>query len=321
LADAAWRTAARVSSPIDAGCAMIAVAARARETGWTDTVEKWSRERRESWIRSGIVAHAASARFLGGEPARARELLSEAQAEYERTTEWRRPLVADALRCAEVLAMLAPSPTNDLAGAAGSLHAWALVDPPRRGYAAAWACAHLASQSVSSNAQAMLVAEAMRSMPLLLPLQQMEVLAVLAPRLTSPVARASCLATVAGMTSALTNAGSSSVACEVTMRAAQVYRALGSEDRPDAMLAEAAARIERGATGDDLIPRVWLAEGLLGMARADQARAAFIAGLADAARLPGFNREMALARTLAAMAASGIDWTPAEVERSLKMAN
>jgi hypothetical protein len=320
LANAAWRVAARVSSSIDAGSEMIRVAGRLGAAGRADLVEKWAQERHESWIRSGALAHAASAEFLRGGPARAAKLLQEAHEESERTTEWRRPLTADALSVSEALARLAPTATNDFAGAVRALSAWIAAGEPQRAYAAAWACAHLAGRTTATHDRTILVAEVMRLTQPLLPWQRLELLAVVAPSLRSADQRAACVAVVDGFSAALTNAPASHGTYEVVVRAAHVCHAVGASERGEALLADALRRVERLATGDDPAPKLVLAETLLAMGRNDRARAALIQGMADVNRQPGFNRDIALARTLTALATSGIEWTNDEIDGFLKTA-
>lgn len=321
LAQAAWRVAARVDSPIDAGTELIRVAGRLGAAGRGDLVEVWAKERHESWIRSGVLAHAATAEFLQNAPARAGKLLQEAREESERTTEWRRPLTDEALQIAEALARLAPKATNDFTMAVRALPAWIAVDEPRRAYAAAWACAHLTGRITVPHDRESLTAEVMRMTQPLLPWQRLELLAIAAPSMRAAGQRAACLAVVDGLSGALTNAPASQGAYEMVVRAAQICHAVGAVERGEALLADALGRVERHATGDDLVPRVVLAEALRAMGRNDQARAALIQGLADANRQSGFNRDIALSRTLTAMAISGLKWTNDEIDGFLQTAH
>jgi hypothetical protein len=321
LANAAWRIAARVDSPIDAGSEMIRVAGRLSAVGQANLVEVWAKERHESWIRSGVLAHAATAEFLQNAPARAGKLLQEAREESERTTEWRRPLTDEAMQIAEALARLAPKSTNDFTMAVRALTAWIAVDEPRRAYAAAWACAHLTGRTTATQDRESLAAEVMRLTQPLLPWQRVELLASVAPSLRSSEQRAACLAVVDGLSGALTNSPASNGAYELAVRAAQICHAVGAVERGEALLADALGRVERHATGGDLVPRVVLAEALRAMGRNDQARAALIQGLADANRQSGFNRDIALSRTLTAMAISGLKWTNDEIDGFLQTAH
>ena len=98
-------------------------------------------------------------------------------------------------------------------------------------------------------------------------------------------------------------------------RAAHAYYAFGDRTRGDALLTEAKTFVERDLKGDEVAPWVLLSEGYQAAGKQDQMRDALLDGMERAARRPGFNRDIAFARTLCAMAVSGATWDDAEIRR------
>jgi hypothetical protein len=320
LALAAWRVAARVSSPIDAGNERVRIASQMGDVGQTNVLETWTRERGESWIRSGVCAHLASAITLNGDGKRAGKWLAEASLDYERATEWRRPLVAQALNRALASMILLPAPTNRVATAVHRLAAWVEESPAERPEAAAWACAVRMARTTNEGDQDLLIDEALRLIPKLLPWEQLRLMARLVPSMRSENQRSDCLMRVEERTGGLTNALSSAAAFEVAVRAAQVCYALGKRAKGDALLTKAAAYVEHAQAGDECAPWVLLAEGYHSADKPEAVKAALLAGLPLCKKQPGFYQDVSLARTLSAMAVSGCAWTAEEISQALNAA-
>ena len=321
LARAAWAAATRVSSPIDAGRETIGVAGRLADGGRIDLLQEITQKRQEAWIRGSVLAHEAYAYAQAGDLSRARTLLDQAEQEAKATTEWRRPLMEQPMSRAGAVLILESNTTASASGAAtDALTTWTTAEPGRRLGAAAWACAWKARRVADAHLASAMVAAAMRFAAGLPVWERLEIMAFLAPVNTNDETRAAALAAVKALTNETTNAVGRTAAFDVVVHKAQVLHGCGDNPRAMDLLADAGARAEAGKEED--LPGAWtlLAEALKATGEPARAKAAFFRSLSASGAQPGFNREIAYARTLAAMAASGLAWTDAEAEKALKAA-
>jgi len=206
LANAAWRVAARVSSPIDVGKEMVGVAEEIGRAGDRDVLKKWIAERHESWVLSGVLAHLTVAATLDGDGNQASAWFAQARDESLRTTEWRYPLIIKPLSLAEASVSLLPTSTNDAASAINRLATWTDEKPTERIQGAAWACAYRAAVDQNEAEQTVFLGAAQRFAANLLSWEQMSVLAFTAPRIRADGMRTEWLKQADARTACLTNA-------------------------------------------------------------------------------------------------------------------
>jgi hypothetical protein len=353
LARAAWQMAAGIQSPIDAGRETIGVARRFAAAGRTDYLQDAGRlqhlppAQREAWIRSGVLAYQACAVATSGDQRRAKDLLAQAQREAGATIEWRRPLVEQPLANGEAAVMLEGAwRAQGLAVATNAMMQWMALEPGRRMGAVAWACAWKARYLADAKLSPELVAVAMRVASSLPAWEQLEIMACLSPINTQAVTRAEARASIesftqrgdrdatnqvcdqasAGTTTNDTRRKNAKVVIssvpvfDSLVHMAEVCWGCGDTARAVSLLAEARARVEAGQEEDR--PGAWrvLAQGYQRMGETAQAKAALCQSLTTGDTQPGFNREIALTRTLAMMAVSGLLWTEADVAAALKAA-
>jgi tetratricopeptide (TPR) repeat protein len=314
LAQAAWRAAARVSSPIDAGRETIGVAGQLAAVGRGGLLEPHLQEQREAWIRAGLLAHAASAASLEGNVSRARALLAEARTAAGATTEWRRPMTLPVLGRAEALLLLAPP-----SGGTNALLRWAAAEPAERAEPAARAALQKALHSPTAPDAPPLLSVSLQLAQALPVWMRLE---IMAQAVASPVATAAQREMGVAAADALcgTNDVGRTAEPDVLANLVWLYGAGGREARAGELRAQFRARLDEKGFED--LSGAWtcLARLHAAQARPDDAKDAFRKALDAARARPGFQHDVALARTLAAMAVSGLKWTDEEVAAAIRAA-
>jgi hypothetical protein len=318
LAEAAWRQAAQIDSPIDAGREQVAVAGRVASVGWAGLVGAWAEKPVDAWVRAGVCAQSAVAASVAGRSDDAQTWLSRARTYNALAGEWRRPLVLRPLLQAEA-AQVAAGPDASLAWRCGVLAAWMATNPAERAWVAGYTAVRMAARTEEPSLPADCAQLMMTGASMGLPYERVDMLILAATVLTASADRKACLQALEAVPGARGETGSLPAPFYLKVRASQAYAALGKSSRARRLLREAEEMLFRGAT-EETAPWAIYAEGLLANGRADDARQAFLKGLGDAAAKPGFSKRVALSRTMAAMAVSGLKWTDEEVAAAVKAA-
>lgn len=321
LAHEAWKAAGSISSPIHAGREQIAVAGRLAAAGWDERImEQWAEKSVEAWVRAGVLAQAACGAAQRGEVERTRQLLAPAHKYAQWGGEWRRPMVMPLIDRTEAWLVLAGVGTNSTGNPQQDLAAWATTNLMERMSAAAWACAWATKQTDAAGSWRWVGKQSLALAALSLkPEERLKLMAMLAGQLPSED-QTICRQSLEAML-VLSNQvpAISARPFGLQARAAIVYAALGEKERAAQLLQEAQQELDKNNTGE-IAPWAILADTLLAVGRTEEARTAFAKGLAEAPKQSGFNRQIALARTLAGMAVSGLTWSEAEVESARKAA-
>lgn len=321
----AWRCAASVSSPIDAGRTKIALVEKAVRAGDADYVKALVESDGETWVKgAGLALMAAAAALDQQDASRATLCMQGAQACAAQVNEWREPFLKAELRKGEG-ALIATSKSDVGAGLA-LLREWTDGVPAERTAAAAWVCAEWVARrgaKVEDGPAKTMIGAALDYGARIYPWDRLAVLSRLAPQMRAHGMTNEAVAALQQLFS--TGGGAASLSTnqfEVALLAARAWNGLGMQREAASLVMSAEKQMRNRETGDALAPGMALIEAKVAMGVGHEgAKQEWLESLRRVGDRPGFYRSIAAALTVGGIAASPCAWTQEDVVRVCALAD
>ena len=314
----AWRCAASVSSPIDAGRTKIALVEKAIQTGDAGYVRALVEADGEAWVKGAGLALLAADAALGQRDAS--PCMQGAQACAAQVNEWREPFLRAELRKGEGALVATSKP--DVGAGLAMLREWVDGVPAERTTAAAWVCAEWVARRgarAEDGASKAMVIAALDYGARTYPWDRLAVLARLAPQMKAHGMTEEAAAMLRQMFSAGGDGGAAALSTnqfETALLAARAWNGLGRQREASPLIVSAEGKMRNRDTGDALAPGMALAEAKTAMGiDGEAAKLEWLEGLRHAVDRPGFYRSIAAALTVGGIAASPCAWTQEDVAR------